>query len=928
MQFTYAVRGGLVYNSGIPTRTPPHSMAPPHFYVVAIVAACLHPVSAWSQTASPFFEAKAASVFNAKCGKCHSARVRKADLDLSSYAGVMRGGESGQVVAGGELSESYLWELVSDGQMPPDAEPQLTREELEAIRMWIAGGAKSARQIEGGKAASPTFLEVTAVLLRRCTMCHGPEYQRGGLDLRRHEQVVARVAADAPDDSLLLRRVDSQQCPPRDAIGEAGIEPMTPAERELLQRWIAAGATNTPLTEDVATGEGDALVSDDDRDFWSLRTVADPQTPTFRGQGLNTPIDAFLQRRLEEQGLRVGIAASRDVLARRAAYALTGLPLSTEQRSEFLSDDRPGAFGRLVDRLLASPAYGEKWARFWLDLAGYSDSEGKRNADTIRPYAWRYRDWVVRAFNADMPFDQFLLEQLAGDELVDWGAYQSSAGAPQEVVDKLIATGFLRMAPDGTAADPVNRLSDRLEVMSDTIDVFSRSILGLTMNCARCHTHKYDPIPQRDYYRLVAVFKGAYDEYDWLVPQPFGNQWKDARRRHLVIRTAVENAAVSAHDSELERQIAALRKEQASAAKEQAAKLSKRRKSLEGQLGRGPKIRALWDRGQPSPTFIYRRGDETQPASLVGPGVPSLLTDGKTPFQPVQLDHSTPKTGRRLALARWLIDPAHPLTSRVFVNRVWHQHFGRGIVESLDNFGRLGTPPSHPDLLDRLASDFIRHGWSLKRLHREILLSAAWQQASVHPAGSKRMRRDPENKWFSRMPLRRMTAEELRDSLLLAAGRLNRRMYGEPDPVEVRKDGLVSSKPIDGYWRRSVYLRQRRKEMPTLFETFDLPQMNPNCTSRKPSTVVSQPLHLLHNGLVRDWAADLARQARQASETAEGQVSFAFAQTMGRPPTDRERQACTEGLKSLRALASPDANAALVSFCHALFNTAGFLYVD
>ena len=556
----------------------------------------------------------------------------------------------------------------------------------------------------------------------------------------------------------------------------------------------------------------------------------------------------------------------------------------------------------------------------------------------IRPWAWRYRDYVIRCFNEDRPYDQFLTEQIAGDELVDWA---DPALVNENVIEKLVATGFLRMAPDGTSADPVNRFSDRIEVLSDELDVLSRGLLGLTFNCARCHSHKYDPIPQRDYYRLVAVFKGAYDEYDWLTPQPFGNQWNKAKRRHLDVQTASLRRELDAEQAPVQKEIENLQRQlqQKGLGAKEKKKLQAALNKAKAKLPSAPLIRALWDRGRASPTFIYRRGDENQPGSPVEPGVPSALSSGKTPYEIVSPAHSSPKTGRRLAFARWLTASDHPLTARVFVNRIWQQHFGRGVVESVDNFGALGTKPSHPELLDWLAVEFVEGGWSIKRLHRLLMTSTAWRQQSTIDPASEAAERDPENRLLSRMPMRRLMAEEVRDSVLAVSERLNPMPFGKPDAVDIRGDGLVTSKPTAGHWRRSVYLRQRRKEMPTLFETFDLPQMNPNCTERQDSTVVSQPLYLLNNGMIHDLSDRLAAAVeRQAGTSEQRQLQLAFVLTTGRPPTTGQLAIATESLQKLqadwRATAESAADKenvshkALADFCHALLNSAAFLYVD
>ena len=681
----------------------------------------------------------------------------------------------------------------------------------------------------------------------------------------------------------------------------------------MIERWLNSGAKFSsdltfnvatlnqhdvlPIVPDVASSEGDPVVHDQDRQFWSFRSPQKFELPTVVNRNLlRTPVDAFLLQQLEARELSFSEEAERSHWLRRVTFDLTGLPPSPDKANAYLYDDRPDADQRQIERLLASPRYGERWGRFWLDLAGYADSEGKRNADTIRPFAYRYRDYVIRAFNADRPYDEFLLEQIAGDELVD---YASADALVPEDIEKLVATGFLRMAPDGTSADPVNRLPDRVEVIADEIDILCRGVMGLTMQCARCHSHKYDPAPHRDYYRFVAIFKGAYDEYEWMTPQPFANQWKKATQRLLEVAIPGELEAVEAHNAPIRAEIETLRaKLKAEQDKDKAAKFKSAIAKQEAELRAKPLIRALWDRGAPSPTYIYRRGDESQPTRLVGPGVPSVLTDGKTPFVVEPPQHSSPKTGRRLALARWLTQPDHPLTARVIVNRVWQRHFGTGIVKSLDNFGKLGTPPSHPELLDWLAVEFVESGWSMKHLHRLIVTSSAYRQGSLVTSEHERL--DPENRLVSRMSMRRLDAEQLSDSIFYVAGQLAELPFGEADAVDVREDGLVTSKPVHGGWRRSIYVRQRRKEMPTILETFDLPQMNPNCTQRQDSTVVSQPLYLLNNKMVYDLSRTFASRIKtEAGSDANARVEAAYLVALGRPATADELAAGMDALKQL-----------------------------
>ena len=651
----------------------------------------------------------------------------------------------------------------------------------------------------------------------------------------------------------------------------------------------------------------------------------------------------------------------------------------------------------MIDRLLDSPRYGERWGRKWLDLAGYADSEGKRSADPIRPFAYKYRDYVIRAFNDDKPYDRFLLEQIAGDELAD---YAGAKEITQPLLDNIIATGFLRMAPDGTGSDVVNRVPERVEVVSDELDIFGSVVLGLTLKCARCHSHKYDPIPQRDYFRLVAVFKGAFDEHDWLKPASVVGQSKsktpgrvlplamdqerkeqDAFNKQLDEKIKADKAKLEALADKLrreheEKQLAKLpeelrddlRKMLATPAKnrdevqaylagkfEKTLRLSKdqlgditkykaetrnsslRVRTLEGQRQKEPQVRALWDRGEPSPTYVYRRGDHLQPGKLVGPGVPAALTDGKTSFDPKPPFPGAKSTGRRLALARWLVEPDHPLTSRVMVNRIWKGHFGEGIVRSTGNFGKLGARPTHPELLDWLAREFVARGWSIKAMHRLLMTSSTYRQQSTMTPQLET--KDPENELLSRMPIRRLDAEEVRDSLLLVSGRLDERRFGRPDSVKVRGDGLVTSVGTDRGWRRSIYIQQRRKEILTVLETFDLPQMNPNCETRPNSTVAQQALYLMNNAMVHELAGRFAERIAKQASTPIDRIERLYMIALSRPPEAEELELNTKALADLtrqwtaelaedkKSKASPE-DKALASLCRAILNSAGFVYVD
>jgi hypothetical protein len=791
--------------------------------------------------------------------------------------------------------------------------------------------------LSGAREAAPvvTQHDVIPVLLRRCTVCHGLRQREGGLDLRTRAAMLRggksgpAVVPGKPADSLLLKKIRSGEMPPRRRLVEVSIKPIEAAETDLLAEWITLGAPEVPLPPDGAGRKPDTRVTDADRQFWAFRPPRSVAVPAVRHpERVRNPIDAFILQRLEAKGLSLSEEADRATLLRRAYLDLTGLPPEPAVVQAFLADRDPLAYEKCIDRLLASPCYGERWGRHWLDLAGYADSEGKREQDILRPFAYRYRDYVIRSLNADKPYDRFLLEQIAGDELAD---YEHAPEITPEIYDNLVATGFLRLAPDPTWFNLTNFVPDRLEVIADEMDVLGSGVLGLTLKCARCHNHKYDPIPQRDYYSLLAVFKGAYDEHDWMKPAWHPGLSSGPRTdRDLPFVTTAERRQWQAHNAAVQKEIDALK---AAQGKKPSPGLERRIRAVEARRLPEPKIRALWDRGEPSPTCVYRRGDPLRPGSLVGPGVPSVLSDGKTPFEVKPPWPGAHKTGRRLAFARWLTRPDNPLTARVLVNRLWQHHFGAGIVKSVGNFGRAGSPPSHPELLDWLALEFVRQGWSLKALHRLMVTSATYRQASAVTPDHERL--DPDNVLCSRMPLRRLEAEELYDTLLLVSGCLDERRFGPPDPVEVRADGLVTPARTARGWRRSIYVQQQRKQLPTLLEDFDLPQMNPNCLERRESTVAPQALHLMNNGTIRQLAGRLADRVRQeAGADAVAQLERVYLIALGRPPSDEETAVGLLALVRLtdqwgKHLAHDEAALrALAGYCHTVLNSAAFLYVD
>ena len=905
------------------------------------------------------FETNVLPLLRENCLRCHGEKKKKGGLDLRSVESALRGGESGEALIPGKPDESLIIELISKGEMPPGKKTRLEPAGQKLIRSWIEGGARSLKHPQGApRERKVTEHDITPLLLLRCTVCHGGRKKEGELDLRTRESMLKggksgpAMIPGKPDESLMIKKIRAGDMPPARKLVVVSVKFMRPNELELLERWIKAGAPPAERTGEPP--DQASSIEEKDREFWSFRQLEKTKTPEPENKDrVRNPVDAFIETRLEKAGLRLAPTAERLTLLRRASFDLLGLPPRPEDVEAWLADDKPGAWERLVDRLLESPRYGERWGRHWLDVAGYSDSEGGQHADRIRPQNWRYRDYVIQAFNDDKPYDQFLLEQLAGDELAD---YRSPEGVTDEVYSNLVATAFLRQSVDGTYANITNFVPDRLEVIDDAIETIGSSLLGLTLHCARCHSHKFDPIPQRDYYRLAATFKGALDEHDWLKPDgdASSGRYLSVLPESKLAKWKAEKAAVDAQVDRLRKELAEKRKKRSAelgiapgelekkdaAFKKTVDSANERIKGLEEKKPEKPLVRALWDRGTPSPTYLLKRGSYLTSGRPVSAGVLSALSEQGKPFRPAPPWKGAASTGRRLAFARWLTSPKHPLTARVMVNRIWKHHFGRGIVSTLDNFGKTGARPTHPGLLDWLASRFIEDGWSIKKMHRLLMSSAAYRQSSVVSALQEES--DPDNRLFSRMPLARMEAEVVRDSILSIAGRLDLTPFGAADGVEKRADGLVTSKTRTGKdsdgWRRSIYVLQRRTQRLTILDNFDLPQMNPNCTQRNESVVAPQALHLLNNKRIHQLAGIFAaRVLEEAGTEEEKQVRRAYLLAASRPPEKAELESALAGLKALEkkwlaqekeAEQGDASRRALENFCHALINSASFLYID
>ncbi len=727
------------------------------------------------------------------------------------------------------------------------------------------------------------------ILKAHCWHCHGEaDEMKGSLDARLARTLLHggdSGPAIEPGDhahSLLYHRIVAGEMPPSE-------KKLTQAQINVLARWIDQGA-RTAHEEPASLPPGN-IFSDEERNHWSFQPIRRPPLPEVRSSELvHSPIDAFLLATLEAKGLSFGPPADRPTLIRRLYFDLTGLPPSPSAVERFVNDPAPDAYERIVDELLASPGYGEHWGRHWLDVVGYADSDGYSGMDSPRKWAYRYRDYVIRALNNDKPWNEFLVEQLAGDELLT----PPLANLTPDQADRLVATGMLRMGPDGTSDGAVDQNLARNDVIANTIKIVSSAVLGLTVGCAQCHDHRYDPISQADYYRMRAIFEPAYDWKNWRSPDArLVSLWTNETRKKADAVAAKLQEITTERNAELdkivsqtfERELAKLPAEAQSAARAAhdtpADKRSDEQKVLIKQhpflnVDRGTVYLYLPDQldgfnkkweertaktqkempaddfvqclteipGHIPTTKLFARGDFNSPKQDIAPAELSVLnTRG---FTIASDDPQLATSGRRLAYARHLTDGHHPLVARVLVNRFWMHHFGRGLVATPADFGVLGQPPSHPALLDWLADDFMAGGWKLKRLQRMIVTSTAYRQSSRHRAELDAV--DPENRLLGRMSIRRLEAEMLRDALLASSGRLSAKMFGPPVPitpddvgqivvgVDTRdSSGRPTGKVVDlgeDEFRRSIYVQVQRSKPLGMLETFDAPTMSPNCELR------------------------------------------------------------------------------------------------
>lgn len=857
--------------------------------------------------------------------------------------------------------------------------------------------------------------EVRPVLKAHCFLCHGEEEDKGGgLDLRLVRLMLsggdsgAAISVDQPDHSLLLSKIQSNEMPP-------GPKKLSVEEKARVERWLRLGAkTARPEPEDPEQ----VRFTDEELGHWafqpirSKRQALDAEYPeSGENTKISDSIDHLVRTKAMELGLKPSPAADRATLLRRLTFNLIGLPPTPEELTSFLLDDSDDAYERVVQRLLDSPQYGVRWSRHWLDVAGYSESEGQIVGDRPRQHAWRYRDYVIDALNRDLPYNQFVKEQLAGDQMISGPVDHNN----DEHARLMAATGFLQMAPDLTETE--NTLMVRNQAVSDTIQIVTSTVLGLSVACAQCHDHRYDPISIEDYYRFRAIFDPAMPIHQWKQPsQRLADLTNDSTNAE---RARIEASAVALQDDINSRRRAhcqtiqdreinaapeelreALRKAVNTPAQDQTAE----QKSL---LEAHPKVRTIdWIVGQLveydgashrafqeeekkvqeirdskplarlimsikdfSPevkSAVFFRGNPESPQLEVSPSELEILLQNR----PSDFAISIPIEKRRLAYAESLTDGTHPLIARVIVNRVWQHHFGTGIVRSPGEFGLNGQRPTHPELLDLLAHEFMNHGWSLKWLHKQIVQSKTFQQTSSWKSDDRLIEGsetqevtgnfliDPENRYLARMSLRRLDAEAVRDAILSISGQLNPALGGPSVPIaeddegkavigtRILRDGLFAGikDPGEDGKRRSVFLSSQRSLQLNLLNTFDLPEMKPNCQQRSVSTVAPQALLLMNDSWVVEAAEKMSERLWSTAATPDERIHKAFTLAFGVEANPAEVASCLSFVKQQSELfradpeekwqqkikEQPDApeRRGLASLCQMLMASNRFLYLE
>ncbi len=801
---------------------------------------------------------------------------------------------------------------------------------------------------------------IEPLLKEHCYKCHATGKVKGGLRLTSRELLLAggesgpAVDLEDIDASLLLQAVNYEgyEMPPNGKLPDDQIA--------LLRTWVEKGLPMNTLM-DNAPADDEALhspeVNEETKSHWAFQPVERPSVPLVQQEAwIANPIDAFVLARLEDSGLAPAPPADKQTIIRRVTYDLIGLPPSPEEVAAFVADESPDAYEHLVDRLLESPHYGEHWARYWLDLVRYAESNSFER-DNPKPFVWRYRDYVIRSLNDDKPYDQFVLEQLAGDEL-------------NEVTpDSLIATGYYRLGLwDDEPADPLLAFYDGLDDIAATT---SQAMLGLTLNCARCHEHKLDPIPHEDYYRFIAFFRNirhygvradatVYEASIRDVDLPDEREqranvvadWEQQLQEIKTTMGGIEAEALphleggekddfqdqsSRYDILKRRAGEIISQDQFETYK----RLRKLREKLEkNPPGRQAKVLAIKEQGpEAPPTHVLIRGNPHIEGAEISPGFPSVLSPPDPIIQPPPHGESS---GRRRALAAWIASPENPLTARVMVNRIWQWHFGRGLVRTPNNFGLTGTQPTHPELLDWLAAEFVDKGWSLKSMHRLILMSNTYRMASTaadQAAEDQGQQIDPSNDLLWRFDMRRLRAEEVRDSILATIGTLNRKKMFGPSIYPVIPDEVLAgqSRPGENWGkssdedvrRRSIYIHIKRSLAVPILAAFDVANTESTCPARFATTQPTQALGMLNSAFINKQAETFANELRkQVGDDRPAQVRLALQRVTQRDPTKIEVTRGLDLMSSLQEEHGMSCDESLRFFCLTALNLNEFLYID
>ncbi len=806
--------------------------------------------------------------------------------------------------------------------------------------------------------------DVKPILARRCLACHNEDKHKGGLRLDRREEAMRGGKSGKPviipgheDRSSLVQRLltrdDEERMPPKGA-------PLATEQIAVLKRWIKQGA--------VWPAE------DPNKKHWSFIPPVLPAVPAVKNkQWPRNPIDNFIAAKLDGNGWRPAPPATPPALLRRLYLDLTGLPPTLNEQERFLKDPSPAAFDALTEELLARPSYGERWGRHWLDLVRYAESNGYER-DAAKPFVWRYRDYVIDAFNHDKPYDRFIREQLAGDELPDASA------------ETMIATGFHRLGPwDDEPADP---LQDRADQLDDIIRTTAQVFLGVTLGCARCHDHKFDPLTAKDYYSMAAIMSplqrpqngrsdvdvpaGSYAQIAALAErdrqlESLNQQIETARAgfraeflktgkcvlppeavqafvTEAKNQTSVQKELAAKHGKQLEEQLAAAlpaeTRQKIATMEQTIAQL----RNATPDLPRG--YFPLEPPGNPAPTHLLLRGRAANPGPEMAPAVPVALTPSQPPFLP----RGTYTSQRRLSLAQWIASPQNPLTARVIVNRVWQHHFGEGLATTPSDFGLMGAAPTHPELLDWLAL-WVTHegGWSLKKLHRLILSSNTYRMSNRWNDEYGRV--DPEHKLRWRFPSRRLEVEAIRDSILAVSGQLNPKMSGPSMFPYIPKEAMEGHSDPGSVWqpsdeheasRRTVYAFMKRSLVVPMLEVLDLCDSTQSADKRSITSIAPQALTLYNGGFVNEQAAHFAtRLVKEAGVDPVKQIERAYRLAVCRAPTASEisnlrsfmereaKNLLSESLHSGKPLSPETATrSALIQLCRVILNLNEFAYTD